>query len=145
MLYHVHASEGSILSAGQIKRLLAFLSEHDGNRPPKHEQIGWLADLNRLAQYLNILPSEFHLRARSSAPVTHPSLAVSIPDGDASHQAVLEIVDGEVRKPGFPFDFLDHVSFRFGRHPVEVLGMSDEDWILARLSDTDDHLMEIDV
>lgn len=136
MLYHIHTLPGSLISVPEMKRLIAFLVKHDGDRPTKRDQIGWLADLNELARNLAILSDGNQIRSRSSAPIERPTLSISVPSLEDSCCHLFELVDGDMRINGLSFDFLDNISFRFGSHHIEICGMSDEDWTLARLSDT---------
>jgi hypothetical protein len=136
LLYHIGVTHLSTISVPELKALAAFLTDADGGRPTKAEQIAWLDRLTTEGRERGFLARDMRLVQRSSAPVPVPSLMFRVRASLAS-VATFEIVDGDVRLAGFDYDFLDNVWFRFRSDgPVETNGMTDEDWILARLSDT---------
>jgi hypothetical protein len=120
------------MSVADVKALVAFLEERDGGRPDKTQHISWLRGLTQEARERGWLGVDSRLALRSSAPVDLPTLMVKI----NGFTTVLEINDADVRLGDLPFDFLDNVWFRFRAGPVEINGLTDEDWVLMRLADT---------
>ena len=120
--------------------MFAFLADRDESRPSKPEQIGWCANLTAEMREKAIMDEWQRLVCRSSMPSQHPTLCLKVKGTKTAH--VLELVDGDVRKADLPFDFLDNVWFRFTLSDMEINGLTDEDWILARLADMHNLLVE---